>query len=209
MSNISRDQAYERIKNMIVAGELQTGDVTSVNELIEKLDMGRSPIRDAILRLNDEGLVQVVPRKGIFVSGIRSKDIKDLFQLRLAIELFAVERIIEDFNEEALKELEIIVDNQEELAKEGDDDAFIVSDENFHIGLVQLLENKRMNNILLDGREQLSLYGFKALTLHNNAKESMEEHKKILEAIKHKDKETARRELTKHLTRAKNIVLLE
>lgn len=179
MSNISRDQAYDRIKNMIVAGELQTGDVTSVNELTEKLDMGRSPIRDAILRLNDEGLVQVVPRKGIFVSGIRSKDIKDLFQLRLAVELFAVERIIEEFNEDALRELEEIVAHQEELAKEGDDDAFIVSDENFHIGLVQILENKRMNNILLDGREQLSLYGFKALTLHNNAKESMEEHKKF------------------------------
>jgi len=209
MSITGRDEAYEKIKNLLNTGELKAGDVTSVNELIEKLNMSRSPVRDAILRLNDEGIVQVIPRKGIFVSGVFSKDIKDLFQLRLAIELFAVDKIIDYAHYDSLKELDEIIALQEESAKKGDNESFLSHDEYFHIKMVEILNNERMNKIIQNSREQLALYGFKSLTFHANAIESVDEHKKILEAIKQKDRKTARYMLTKHLTRTKNLVLLE
>jgi len=213
MVNTSRDEAYEKIKHMLNSGELKTGDVTSVNELSDKLDIGRTPIRDAVLKLNDEGIIQVIPRKGIFVSGISSKDIKEIFELRLAIELYVVEAIISRSYEESfdgsLCELSEILTRQEVLAKDADNEEFLISDENFHLKLVEILNNTRMSKLLMDSRKQLFLYGFKSLTFHDNAVESVEEHKRILEAIKNKDKMTAREELTKHLSRTKNIILLE
>ena len=102
-----KDLAYEEIKQMILSGKLAAGTITSISELIALLGMGRSPVRDAILRLDDEGLLQVVPRKGILVSSINSKDIKEMFQLRLAIESFALENAVHKATDEDLSLIHI------------------------------------------------------------------------------------------------------
>jgi len=209
MDSISREQAYKKIKDMLKTGELKPGDVTSVNELMSKFKIGRSPLRDAVLRLSDEGIIQVLPRKGIFIKGINSKEVKELFQLRLAIELFAVECIIDNYDEKSLNELEKVLLDQQKSAEKNDNDGFMIADENFHKKLVGMLNNSKMNQILEESRRRLSLYGFKTLTFHNNMIESAEEHKKILDAIKNKDKKKAREEIAKHLTRTKNIIIFE
>ncbi len=209
VKKIVRNQAYEAIKAMIINGQLHAGQVTSVQELIDKVNMGRSPVRDAVLKLHDENLLKVIPRKGIFICGLLSKDIKELSELRLAIELFAVDKAVEMRQDDHfIHTLEDIVSRQEQYAGTGNEEAFFIEDERFHITIINTLRNERMNNILADNRRQLIAYGFKALTSHSNAQESAEEHKQILAAIKKGDNQEAREQLVKHLTRTKNLVLL-
>lgn len=205
---IGRDQAYEIIYNMIMSGELPSGTVTSVAELIARLNIGRSPIRDAILRLNDDGMVQVIPRKGIFVTGIYAKDIKEMFQLRLAIEYFALENLTAIANRKILEDLFAIVDRQDLAVSSGNEDCFLSLDEDFHFFIINLLNNKRILSILDESRRQMSLYGFKGITVHENAMESALEHRRIIDAIEAKDIIKAKDELFQHLMKAQNCILL-
>ena len=203
-----KDLAYEEIKSMILSGQLAAGTITSISELISTLNMGRSPVRDAILRLDDEGLLQVVPRKGILVSSINSKDIKEMFQLRLAIEFFALENIIHHATDEDLKALEEIICRQEEAAKSGREEAFPALDEDFHFYLINRLHNSRITAILDESRRQMSLYGYKGITAHGDVLESMEEHRNIYQAILNRDIPGGKRELEQHLLKAQTCVLL-
>lgn len=206
--SIQRDQAYDSIKGMIISGELASGMITSVSELANQLQLGRSPIRDAILRLNDDGFVQVLPRKGILISGIQSKDIKEMFQLRLAIEHFALDYISRTANSSFFEQLNEIVSKQDEVASAGLDDHFRPLDEDFHFFLVSQLNNRRINDILDESRRQMHLYGFKGITAHQDAKESVEEHQRIVSALISGEIEVAKEEMTQHLMKAQNCVLL-
>ena len=202
-----KDLAYEEIKSRILGGQLAAGTITSISELITLIGMGRSPVRDAILRLDDEGLLQVVPRKGILVSSVNSKHIKEMFQLRLAIEFFALENVIHKATEEDLSAIKEIIDRQEEAARNGTEDVFPALDEDFHFYIINRLNNSRITGILEESRRQMALYGYKGITAHGDAMESVEEHRNIYEAIKSRD--VARgKELEQHLLKAQTCVLL-
>jgi len=203
-----RNEAYEIIHEMIISGELPAGSVTSVSELIKKLNLGRSPIRDAILKLNDDGLVKVIPRKGIFITGIFSKDIKEMFQLRTAIELFAIDHLMEIDNKDIIKNLRTIVEKQYEAAQNNNEEIFPRLDEDFHYNIINTLDNSRILRILDESRKQMYLYGYKGITAHENALESAMEHRAILEYIEKGDKEAAKSELKSHLLKAQNFILL-
>ena len=203
-----KDLAYEEIKQMILSGKLAAGTITSISELIALLGMGRSPVRDAILRLDDEGLLQVVPRKGILVSSINSKDIKEMFQLRLAIESFALENAVHKATDEDLASIKDIIDRQEATVKNGTEDVFPALDEDFHFYLINRLNNSRITAILDESRRQMSLYGYKGITAHGDIMESVGEHRNIYEAIKNRDVARGKKELEQHLLKAQTCVLL-
>lgn len=206
--NMQRTQAYDAIRGMILSGQLQVNQVTSVQELIDILHLGRSPVRDAVLKLNEERLLRVIPRKGIYICGIQMKDLVELAELRLAIEMFAIEEAAENCrNAELVEVLERIVAIQAACIERGDENSYLVNDERFHLAIVDNLDNDRMREIMNDNRRQRVAYGFKGLTLHRIAAESLEEHKRMLCAIKSGDKEAARLELIRHLTRTKTVAL--
>ncbi len=203
-----RALAYEIIYKKIVSGEMPAGTVTSVNELIKITNLGRSPIRDAILQLNDQGLVQVVPQKGIFIVGIRAKDVKEMFQLRLAIEFLALDNIIKINNKQNLIKLHKILEKQESTMLPGSQELFPKLDEDFHFFIINTLNNGRINRILEESRRQMALYGYNAITAHKNIEESVKEHKRILEFIEQGNADEAKREMENHLIKAQNSVLL-
>lgn len=203
-----RDQAYRIMYDMIQSGELPVGSVTSVSELIARLNIGRSPIRDAILRLNDEGLVQVVSRKGIFITGVRAKDIKEMFQLRLAIEFLAIDAFVNSRDKEAFKKLGEIVEKQKALVCSGNEEMFSSMDEDFHFCIINILSNSRINHILQESRKQMALYGYNAITAHHNAYESTLEHEKIYQFVRDHNAIEARKEMERHLLKAQNQILL-
>ena len=205
---MQRSQAYDILRGMILSGQLEVGQVTSVQDLVERLPFGRSPVRDAILKLNEERLLRVIPRKGIYICGIQMKDLIELAELRLAIELFAIEEAAENYrNAELIDVLERIVALQAECVERGDENSYIAQDERFHLAIVDIVDNDRMREILSDSRRQRIAYGFKGLTLHRNLAESLEEHKRILAAIKLGDKQAARQEIIRHLTRTKTVAI--
>lgn len=203
-----RNQAYEIIFDMIMNGDLPAGTVTSTAKLVDQLNIGRSPIRDAILKLDDEGMVKVVPRKGIFITGIYARDIKEMFQLRMAIELFALENLMKIVTKHILKELHVIIDNQEKMASKNCYDSFLDLDEEFHFFIISLLNNKKISDIWEENIKQMQFYGNKGITAHENAVESTNEHRKIINFIEQGDLAKAKEELEQHLNKAKKLVLI-
>jgi len=204
-----RDEAYETLKRMIVTDQLQAGQFTSLQELIEKVGLGRSPVRDAVLKLDDERLLRIIPRKGILICGLRSRDLTEIFEIRLAIECFAIDKVILlNKNSEKIAMFETILETQVKLLETKDEEKFCTEDERFHMEIIYFLDNERINRIINDCRNQLICFGFKGLTSHYQITSAIDEHRHILEAIKAGNSKRAKELLTKHLWRTKDSILV-
>ncbi len=125
------NQAYDRIEEMIVTLELKPGSVISEGELVQKTGIGRTPVREALLRLAQEHLVETLPRKGIIVSEIHISDHLALLETRRALEKVLVAKAVRRATPEQRKTLSELADRIESASEKGDLNSFIHFDHEF------------------------------------------------------------------------------
>lgn len=198
-----KDIAYEKIKERILQGYYEEGS-TSENELVKELQMSRTPIREALQRLQYEGLVKIYSNQGVFFQDLSVKQVNDLFDMRIAIETFSLRKAIQVISSQQVEKLEQDLREQRKAIDEQDTLAFLKNDADFHSYLIQISNNHFIGPVFKNVRERLFHHG--NLIYKKNPdliRQSLNEHIKIVEALKEKDLQAATRAMEKHLENSK------
>lgn len=194
-----RDVVFQTLRQAILKGELQPGERLMEIKLAESLGVSRTPIREAIRKLELEGLVVMIPRKGAAVANITEKDTKDVLEVRRTLEMFAVEVACDRITEEQLVELKKAAKEFE--ASKGSMDLIRIAetDMNFHEIIYEATQNERLVQMLNNLRENMYRYRIEYLKDPNYYDSLVKEHQEILGAIEKKDKEYARKCMRDHI----------
>lgn len=192
-------QAYDRIKQMIVALELGPGAVIDETVLQDELGFGRTPIREALKRLALEKLVIIVPRRGMFVADIGIRDLQHLLEVRLVLEKLAARLAAQRGTAEHWRHFDEILQRLETAAAEEDDDALIAADEQFHEALYDATENEFLQSnltVLYTLNKRLWYY---FLAEMGSMKGAVAEHRAIIRCLKARNGEQAAAEIEHHI----------
>jgi DNA-binding GntR family transcriptional regulator len=189
------DKAYHAIRDLIVALELAPGAVIDERELIERLEIGRTPVREALRRLAQEQLVEVYPRRGMFVTGVDVRQLAKLSEVREVLEPAAARLAAERASDEDRAEIAELLEELEA----GDDRTLIDLDERIHRAVYRSAHNDFLEATL----EQYYVLALRiwamALDQAHELKDAVQEHRALLEAIRDGDPEQAAETMRSHV----------
>ena len=192
------EKAYYLIKEKIVTLELAPSSVIDAPALMEEMVLGRTPIREALQRLAAEGLVNIVPRRGMFVADISITDLQKISEVRIVLESFCVRLAAQRATAGQIAEMEAILQDLERVPN-GDARALMVIDERAHTLLYQAADNEFLAGIL--GRLYAPSLRLWCLTLDRlgDVREAIEQHREIAEALKERDGARAEALMQQHI----------
>jgi DNA-binding GntR family transcriptional regulator len=204
-----KDRAYQNIKFQIIRGNLRPGTRLLEEELAKAMSISRAPIREAFNRLEKEGFVTILPRKGTAVSNVTTEIIEDIFEIRETLETLAVKKSLGKI---FIDELEKVGDNFKEFINKSENAEnriqYLVLDKKFHDLLSQNCGNKKLIELLANLQEQI--HWLRNISLKRTTfSGSVREHLAIIEALKGNDKKLITKTLLQHLERAKESSLIE
>lgn len=202
-----KDLVYLELKHKILTGEIVSQTRLMEIDLSEKMNVSRTPIREAIKRLADDGLVKVEPRRGAYVANISIKDMLDVFEVREDMEGFVAKLAAKRITEEEKVQLkEIAVEYEEAIEKADDKERIIELDEKFHNFIVKCSGNETLRE-LVNYVQELSLR-FRYLYYDDFSlyESTAEQHNRIMEAINSGRENEARVEADAHVKALKEFV---
>ena len=202
-----RDVVFQTLRQAILKGELQPGERLMEIKLADRLGVSRTPIREAIRKLELEGLVVMVPRKGAAVANITEKDTKDVLEVRRTLEMFAVEVACDRISAEQLEQLKKAARDFEDSKGSMDVIRIAETDMQFHEIIYEATQNDRLVQMLNNLRENMYRYRIEYLKDPNYYDRLMREHREILEAIESGDKQRARASMESHINQQQRAVI--
>lgn len=206
-SDLLKNQAYTEIKTLLLEGVFKPGDFLSERQLAERLGMSSTPVRAALERLAFETFVNVYPRQGIFVRELSLQEIKDHYEIRIALESFVVSEIAGRITREQFETLEAILEEQRLLLDGGSPRQYMQRDAAFHLKLCEILGNKEIVRMMLHQREKLYRIVLQLLERGmRNMRTSHEEHVGVLEALKQGDGQLAAERMRMHFENGRRIL---
>lgn len=200
LSGSLAQRVYESLRSAILAMDLPPGTPLKKQVICEQLGVSRSPVTEAITRLAGEGLVEVVPQSGSRVTKFSMSEIREGAFLREAIELAAVARVAADRSEDQLAELTRNLRLQALLLEDSDELGFYREDEHMHELIFAFTGYPKLNTLAATGWVQVNRARQLLLPMTTRAQEAYDEHCVILEAIRNRDPEAARKAMQKHLS---------
>lgn len=204
-----REIVYEQLKMQILTGRIVPGTRMMEVELADEMGVSRTPVREAIRKLEKEGLVTIEPRRGAYASDISVKDMVDTLEVREDLEALATALAAQRMTPEQIEELERITEGYSEAIRNSDTEKIISFDEQFHRHIVAGTGNKTLMQ-LSEIVQELGLR-FRYLYYDDFSRyENMPvEHKQIIEAITAGDVEAARKTADNHVRKLKEFVIKE
>lgn len=202
-----RDVVFNTLRQAILKGELKPGERLMEIQLSKRLGVSRTPIREAIRKLELEGLVVMIPRKGAEVAKITEKDLRDVLEVRCTLEELAVSLAAANIKEE---DVHILEQKNEEFIKAievGDVVEIAEADVNFHDAIYTLTDNARLIQILNNLREQMYRYRFEYIKDEDKRKGLIQEHNIIIEALAKKDIQAVKIAVRQHIENQEKSVI--
>ena len=197
-----RDVVFNTLRQAILRGELKPGERLMEIALSQRLGVSRTPVREAIRMLEQEG-----PRKGAQVAEISEKDLKDVLEVRLGLEELAVRIACQRITEEELEELEQAVKEFEEAMKEDNLGVLAAADVKVHEVIYGSTHNKRLVQIISNIREQMYRYRVEYLKDVESRKTLVEEHYAVYRALKARNQQQAVKDICIHIVNQQNAIL--
>ena len=194
-----RDVVFKTLRQGILTGELKPGERLMEIHLANKLGVSRTPIREAIRKLELEGLVNIVPNKGAYVTGISAKDTQDIYVIRSYLEGLAARWACERITEVEIESLEEIVYLSEFHAKKKHYEQLVELDNKFHESIYRASGSKILEHELTTFHHYLERIRKQSLQKAERALQSNEEHTAILEAIRQRDGDLAEKLAHEHI----------
>ena len=186
-----RDVVFNTLRRAILKGELKPGERLMEIALADKLGVSRTPIREAIRKLELEGLVVMAPRKGAKVASITERDLNDVLEVRKGMEVLAISLACERITKEEMEHLEEIEAHFQTLIESDNLTELAEVDVEFHDTIYQATNNKRLVQLLNNLREQMYRYRMESLKDIAVRRTLAEEHKSICEALRARDEKKA------------------
>lgn len=198
----AREYAFRVIKYNIISLELTPGSMVSENELAEEMGISRTPVREALIELSKLKVVEIYPQRGSFISLIDNELVEEARFVRLLLEQTMVMEACDVAGEENLLALEEILRLQDFYLERGAKDKLLQLDNDFH-ELLFTMNNKKFTYALISGMmTHFDRVRRLSLSVIKDSK-NISDHKKLVEAIRNKDKELAKEVITDHLSRYK------
>ena len=194
-----RDVVFNTLRQAILRGELKPGERLMEIQLANKLGVSRTPIREAIRKLELEGLVLMIPRKGAEVAEITEKSLKDVLEVRRALEELAVEIACEKMTAQQIEELKAAAKEFEVTLKSKDVTKYAEADVKFHDVIYMATDNQRLIQLLNNLREQMYRFRVEYLKKDESHVKLLEEHDQIIENIEKRNKEEAAKIVCRHI----------
>nr|WP_288555374.1 GntR family transcriptional regulator [uncultured Mediterraneibacter sp.] len=202
-----RDVVFNTLRQAILRGELKPGERLMEIQLANKLGVSRTPIREAIRKLELEGLVLMIPRKGAEVAEITEKNMLDVLEVRRALEELAVKLACERITEEEIQELKEAADAFQKILSEKDITKIAEADEAFHDVIFKSTGNDRLIQLLNSLREQMYRYRLEYLKREEYHPQLLEEHQQIIDRITRKDQSEAAELIDRHIGNQVDVML--
>lgn len=194
-----RDVVFNTLRQAILKGELKPGERLMEIQLAQRLGVSRTPIREAIRKLELEGLVTMVPRKGAEVAQITEKSLRDVLEVRKALEELAMQIACDKISDDILGDLEIALDEFKKSINSKELTAIAEADVNFHDVIYNATSNEKLIQILNNLREQMYRYRIEYIKDYSSHKRIIEEHQLIIDCLKNQDKEKATIAICTHI----------
>jgi DNA-binding GntR family transcriptional regulator len=194
-----RDQALAVIRQALVAGEIRPGSIYSASGMATRLGTSNGPVREAMLTLVNQGVMEVVPNRGFRVTPVTDKDLDEVYQLRLMLEVPAVRQLAQRDTTDHAEMLRGHARRCTQAAEDRDMTVFLEADRDFHLSLLGLLENGRLVQLVEMLRDQTRLYGLRTLAEEGKLVTTSLEHFGLLEAVLSGDPDKAAAEMARHL----------
>jgi DNA-binding GntR family transcriptional regulator len=200
-----REQARQAIRASIVTGDMAAGRVYSAPLLADQLGVSPTPVREAMLDLVKERLLEPVRNKGFRVPALSDGDLKDIFEIRLLLEASTMRRIASPMPGTQRTEFSRLVTEIERHAASADLIGFLEADRRFHLGLLAMIGNQRLLDIVGSLRDQTRLYGLADLAKSGRLTESASEHVGILDAVARGEGKRAEALMRRHLEHTRGV----
>ncbi|MDO4540604.1 MAG: GntR family transcriptional regulator [Syntrophomonadaceae bacterium] len=197
----------EALREAIKEGLLQPGERLMEIQLADELGVSRTPIREALRKLELEGFIVMVPRKGAYVSDITIKDIADIFEIRMSLEALAAGLAAERITDEEIESMERALVEKRDAIIKLDMERLVEVDSLFHESLYKAARNERLLFIINNLREHIQRFRMLSLAYPGRMKQSLDEHRALLEAIQSHDVTLARQLAQDHIENAEQVLL--
>ncbi|MDQ1035137.1 DNA-binding GntR family transcriptional regulator [Streptomyces sp. V3I8] len=194
-----RERVADALRAALVAGELRPGEVHSAPALAARFGVSATPVREALLDLAKEGLLDTVPNKGFRVTAVSEQQLDEYTHIRSLVEIPTTAGLARSADPAALEALRPVAREIVTAAAAGDLIAYVEADVRFHLGLLALAGNAHLVEVVGDLRKRSRLYGLQALVEAGRLESSAEEHLEILDALVARDEEAVRAVMTRHL----------
>ena len=199
-----REMAYEFLKSSVLSGHFNPGERLTEERLAKKLGVSRTPVREALHKLESEGLIKPLETRGFIVSRDSKDEVEELFELRAILEGHALRIISEKISEEDLKQLDRLVAGAEDALRRKRMEEVFKWNTKFHDTLHGIVvDKKRLHRLLVNIRKYVLRYRMDTLQYPDGGKRAVDGHRKILLALKLKDPDLCERMMREHIQEAK------
>lgn len=200
------EQVFDRLENDILIGKYQRGEVLTELKLVSDLGVSRTPVREALHRLEQEHVIEITS-KGILILGVTETDLEDIFAIRLRIEGMASAFAARNMNADQLAELKEMLELQEFYVGKQDPERIKTMDSKFHQLIYRYCGSAVLNDTLLPLHKKVQKYRRASVEDNARAQQSAREHRAIFEAIEARNEELAEKYTTEHIANAANHIL--
>lgn len=203
-----REVVCEALREAIRTGALEPGQRLMEIQLAGELGVSRTPVREAIRKLELEGYVIMMPRRGTYVANLSIRDINEVFEIRASLDTLASGLAAERITDEELERLERLLVLIGEYIEQDDMEKIVETDMQFHDLLYQASRNARLVGIIFNLREQLTRFRSTSMSYPGRLKETLEEHARIVEAIAQGNVKMARKAAEAHIEKSERTLLV-
>ena len=197
-----RGRVFQKLREDILSGKYKEYEELKEVSIGEELGVSRTPVREAFRQLELEGLIQIVPNKGAYVTGITAKDVKDIYMIRSLLEGLCARLATEKITKEQLEEMEENIYLANFHASKGHMDQMAELDNRFHDILYEACDSKMLEHTLRDYHQYVLRVRQKTLANNTRGRASNDEHRQIMEAIKAGDADRAEKLANRHMLNA-------
>ena len=205
-----REIVFTTMREAIINGDFKPGQRLMEVQLAEQMGVSRTPVREAIRKLELEGLVVMVPRKGAYVAGLSSEDVKEVLEIRAVLEGLAASLAAKNASAADIEQLQEIVEKFKVAAEEKDVVKLINFDSDFHDVMYRASKNKKLIQLISALREQVQRFRVAYFTKIRSTQTLIEEHNDLVSSIVNNEPDRARAIAEKHIsTTEKRITSIE
>ncbi len=202
-----RDIVYGQLRKEILEGKIQSGERIIEKEYADRFNISRTPVREALRKLEIEGFVEYIPRKGVIVKRFTLKDVEEIYEIRKSLESLAIKSAIKHIDEKYMAILKDTVEQMDVLDKKGDIEGVFNVCKSFNNIILQISSMPRLMDMINNLQEYLERFRKVTLSKDSRRLDAIREHREIFEAIIEKDIEKAQRLNEEHLDKAQKVFM--
>jgi DNA-binding GntR family transcriptional regulator len=203
-----REKVYDYLKSSVLSGRFRPGKRLTEEHLAEEMGVSRTPIREALHKLETEGLIKALETRGFIVSADSTEELEELFDIRASLEGYALRLISEFISEETLKRMDKLILKAEHALKRKKIEEIFKWNTQFHDSLHNLIAHKpRIYSMIANVRKYVLRYRTDTLHYLDGAKRAIDGHKKIMLALRLRDPDLCERIMREHIKEAKEDAL--